>query len=129
MNNYNISAMILNNVQYNFSKPEKKNIAISVDDCIKVVEINENQAVLNVERTLSFDVKANFFIKIYYEVEIDHGEPIVKQEVINALRDKSLNLTAVYSKISLLISQITNMCPFGVLITPPGFDTKKASIE
>ena len=128
MSNYNISRLILENVQYNFTKPDRKDISISVSDNIKVIEIHENEAVLDVERTLYFDSRTESFVKVNYEIVVKHDEAIVKQDLLDALSNKNINLTAVYSKASLLISQITNMSPFGVIITPPSFDPKNINI-
>ncbi len=128
MSNYNISRLILENVQYNFTKPDRKDISISVNDYIKVIEIHENEAILNVERTLYFDFRTESFVKVNYEIIVKCDEAIVKQDLLDALSSKNINLTVVYSKASLLISQITNMSPFGVIITPPSFDPKTINI-
>ena len=128
MSNYYISRLVLENVQYNFTKPDRKDISISVSDSIKVIEINENEAVLDVERVLFFDSKTESFVKVNYEIVVKYDEVIVKQDLLDALSNKKINLTVIYSKASLLISQITNMSPFGVIITPPSFDPKSINI-
>lgn len=128
MSNYNISRLILENVQYIFTKPDRKDISISVSDNIRVIEIHENEAVLDVERALYFDSRTESFVKVNYEIVVKYDEAIVKQDLIDALSDRNIDLTVVYSKASLLISQITNMSPFGVIITPPSFDPKSINI-
>lgn len=128
MSNYNISRLILENVQYNFTKPDRKDISISVSDNIKVIEIHENEAILNVERALYFDSRTESFVKVNYEIVVKCDEAILKQDLLDALSSKNINLTMVFSKASLLISQITNLSPFGVIITPPSFDSKNINI-
>lgn len=128
MSNYNISRLILENVQYNFTKPDRKDISISVSDNIKVIEIHENEAILNVERALYFDSRTESFVKVNYEIVVKCDEDILKQDLLDALSSKNINLTIVFSKASLLISQITNLSPFGVIITPPSFDSKNINI-
>lgn len=124
MSNYNISRLFLENVQYKFTKPDRKDISISLIDNIKVVEIHENEAILNVERTLNFDARAESFVKVNYEIVVKNDNVIEKQDLTGALSNKKINLTIVYSRASLLISQITSMSPFGVIITPPSYDSK-----
>lgn len=128
MSNYNISRLILENVQYNFTKPDRKDISISASDNIKVIEIHENEAILNVERALYFDSRTESFVKVNYEIVVKCDEAILKQDLLDALSSKNINLTIVFSKASLLISQITNLSPFGVIITPPSFDSKNINI-
>lgn len=129
MNNYNISALILRGVQYHFTKPEKKDISISLKDSIKITGIISNEAILAITRELCFGPQADSFVKINYEVVVDQNKPVAKQELLDALVQKNTNLAMVYSKISLLISQITSMSPFGVIVTPPNYDPKKADIQ
>ena len=129
MNNYNISALILRGVQYQFTKPEKKDISITVNDSIKIVGILNNEATLDITRELCFGPNTNSFVRINYEVVVAQNEPVAKQELVDALVQRNTNLAMVYSKISLLISQITNMSPFGVIVTPPSYDPRRADIQ
>lgn len=125
MNNYNISGLILKEVRYNFTKPERKTLTISVNDDIEIIGLFENQATLEVKRTLYFDSKNESFVIVSYEVMVEHNEAITKDDLLEALKNRSINLVAVYSKISLLISQITNMSPLGAIVTPPSYDNGK----
>lgn len=129
MKNYKISRLFLKNVQYNFTMPDKKDIAISINDVIKIIEINGNEALLEVGRNLCFGPKTESFVKTNYEVVIECNENIEKQELFDALNNKNINLTVVYSKTSLLISQITNMSPFGVIVTSPNYEVQKVNIK
>ncbi len=129
MNNYRIINHTLKSVQYNFIKPDIKSISLAVIDSIDICEIDANKAIFNFNRELSFGENTNSFVKIGYEVIIESEENISKENLIEAIRNDKFKLTAILSKVSLLISEITNLCPFGTLILAPTFDTQKISIK
>lgn len=130
MNHYKIVRLVLKNIEYHFSKPDASEIFVSIQDDIEILEINENEAKLNVERKLSFDTQKNSFINVNYEIAVECDEPIVKKNLQDEINSNhTLNLTVVYSKISLLISQITSMSPFGVIVTPPKFNPQNINVR
>lgn len=129
MTNYNISNLLLTNINYNFTKPDKSRINVCVNDAIKIHKINDKQVDLFVSRVLNFGENTNTYLNIVYEVSLEFSKEMSKEETINLLAKKTSGLTPVFSKISLLISQITNSSPFGVIVTPPIYDPKEAIIE
>lgn len=129
MNNYKLTSIMLKNVQYNFTNPDRKLISLSVYDSIKICEIFDNQAILQVNRELSYGEKTDSYIRIFYEVSITNDEAVSKDNLSESLKNKSINLSSVFSKISLLISEITNLGVFGPLVTAPNYDPEKINIE
>lgn len=129
MSNYNISALILKEVIYNFKKPEIKALTISVKDNIEIVGIFEKQAILEVKRTLCFDSQCESYVTVCYEVILEHDGVITNDILSQALKNRTINLITAYSKMSLLISQITNMSPLGAIVTPPNFDNENIEIK
>ena len=129
MNNYKLTSILLKNVQYNFTNPDRKLISLSVYDSIKICEIFDNQAILQVNRELSYGEKTDSYIRISYEVSVANDEAVSKDNLSESLKNKSINLSSVFSKISLLISEITNLGVFGPLVTAPNYDPEKINIE
>ncbi len=129
MNNYKLSGLTLKKVHYNFAKPDRNEISVSVQDSINILEIRENETILDVSRVLSLGPKTDTFVKVGFEVVIECDNPIEKQNIIDALKSKSISLVMVFSKASLLISQTTSMSPFGVIVTPPSYDPKVTEIQ
>lgn len=127
MYKYNIRKQILNNVQYNFATPRPETLQVTIQDDISIVEINENKATLSVSRKMQFDRDGDTYIKTNYEVGLECNELINKKELQNAIINKHINLAIVFSKISLIISNITSMTPFGAIVTPPSYDLKPAN--
>lgn len=128
MSNYNIIGLVLKEVKYNFAKPERKTLTISVNDGIEIIGILENQAILEVKRTLYFDQKKESYVDVSYEVILEHNGIITNENLLESLKNRTINLVTAYSKISLLISQITNMSPLGAIVTPPNYDNEKISV-
>ncbi len=126
---YNISTMYLTGIDYRFTKPDSRLINISVNDIIKIASIHDKQVDIVISRTLDFGEKADTYVNIAYEVSLDCSAEMTKESAAALLMNSSDGLTPVLSKISLLISQITNSSPFGVIITPPGYDSDEITIE
>lgn len=128
MSDFNITNAILKNVQYNFENLNGRDITISIDDSIEIIGIDDNEAELNVSRALSVKPESNVYIKISYTVSIKNSEKFTRDTILENLRTKAINLIGVYSKISLLMTQITNLSPFGTIVTPPTYEPKIAKI-
>ncbi len=128
MSNFNISNVVLKNVQYNFANPDRKSISISVNDIIEVLEVDETNALLKVVRELSLGPDTDSYVRINYEVSVENEEMLTKAIILEALRNKTIGLVGVFSKISLLMSQVTNLSPFGIIVTPPTFNPEKTNI-
>lgn len=129
MKKYHINNLTLINSEYKFTKPDPKLISISVDDSIRVVEIQDQEVVLCVSRELNFGNGTDSFIKVEYEVNLESKGNETTESVIAALTAGVSELSVVFSKVSLLISQLTQASPFGVLVTAPNYNPKKAHIS
>ena len=121
----------LNNINFNFEKPEKNGyIDIEIIDKIKIIEINNDIVDFNVIRDLKFKSLVNSYIHVVFESSIKSTEIITKEEFIEAVKkDVSMISGAVFTKISLLIANVTNMSPLGTIITPPVYNMKEIEIE
>lgn len=128
MKKFYISNLTLVSSEYKFSKPDPKLISIAVNDTIKVVAIQEKDIALNVARVLDFGKGTDSFIKVEYEVNLESKCSETKESVLAALNDGVSELSVAFSKISLLVSQLTQASPFGVLVTAPNYNPKKTSI-
>lgn len=124
MNKFELSNMMLTKVKYNFTKPDVELISVSINDKINVLNISENKALLDVSRELSFGPETNSYVSVNYEVIIESDELITKESLNKAIEENKLGLVSVYAKMSLLISQITNCSPFGIIVTPPNYRIK-----
>lgn len=129
MKKYHINNLTLINSVYRFTKPDPKLISITVDDTIRVVEIQEKEIVLCIARELNFGEGTESFIKVEYEVNLESKDSETKESVLAALNAGASELSVAFSKISLLVSQLTQASPFGVLVTAPNYNPKKAKIS
>lgn len=129
MKKYYINNLTLVSSEYKFTKPDPKLISIDVYDTIKVIEIHEKGVVLSVVRELNFGEGTNSFIKVEYEANLESKSSETKENILAALNAGISELSVVFSKISLLISQLTQASPFGVLVTAPTYNPKKAQIS
>ena len=129
MKKYHINNLTLINSVYRFTKPDPKLISITVDDTIRVVELQEKEIVLCIARELNFGEGTDSFIKVEYEVNLESKDSETKETILTALTACISELSVAFSKISLLISQLTQASPFGVLVTAPNYNPKKAQIS
>ena len=129
MKKYHINNLTLINSVYRFTKPDPKLISITVDDTIRVVELQEKEIVLCIARELNFGEGTDSFIKVEYEVNLESKDSETKETILTALTAGISELSVAFSKISLLISQLTQASPFGVLVTAPNYNPKKAQIS
>lgn len=129
MKKYHINNLTLINSVYKFTKPDPKLISITVDDTIKIIEIQEKEIVLCIARELNFGEGTGSFIKVEYEVNLESKGSETKETVLAALTAGVSELSVAFSKISLLVSQLTQASPFGVLVTAPNYNPKKAQIS
>lgn len=128
MKKYHINNLTLINSVYRFTKPDPKLISITVDDTIRVIEIQEKEIVLCIARELNFGEGTDSFIKVEYEVNLESKDSETKETILAALTAGVSELSVAFSKISLLISQLTQASPFGVLVTAPNYNPKKVCI-
>lgn len=119
MNNAKITSMTLTSVRYIFTSLNKKSITVSIDDQVEVKEIAEEQATLRISRELKFGDHEECTIAVEYEATLESSENLSKEMVVDHIKSDNFGITTVYSKISLLISELTNASPFGVIVTPP----------
>lgn len=127
MSEFNVSSISLNNAQYNFCANEKA-MKISVNDSVEIVAILKNKALLKVMRDLTLGSDNDSYVRISCEVVIEHDEELTKEIIISSLRNGSIVLVGAFSKISLLMSQITNISPIGTIITPPTYNPERINV-
>ncbi len=116
-----ITNITLSNVEYNFIplEDDTKPINIETIDKININEINKSSVSLNVERMLKFTPFDNTYVKVVYTSQIELNEELSKDSIIDCIRKEKIQLNEVLASISLMVSQLTNMSPFGVLISAP----------
>ncbi len=125
----NVKSILVNSL-YNFNREAVKKGAIEVaySDKIIIKTIFNDKIMCDIERSVNLGISDDSIIKVVFEVIIAIDEPIQKQEFVEDIKKGISALSNVYSKVSLLISEISNMSPFGAIITPPIYD-KKIIIE
>lgn len=129
MNNCKISNFILKKLEYDFEDLDRKSISIFIGECIKIVEIDDKKALLNVTRELRLGKETESFLKICYDVLVENDQIITKNDLLTMIKNKGIDLIPVFSKISLLISQVTNLSPLGVIVTPPNYNSERVMVE
>ena len=121
----------LKEITYNLDEPEKDGmIDIDVFDKIEILEIKEDIITFNVIRNLKFKPLAESYINVVFRTSIKTTDLMNKQQFIDSVKKGIAILNAaVYSKISITISNITNYSVLGPIITSPIYNTKEIEIE
>lgn len=119
------------NIEYNFQEPQKDGyIELEIKDEIEINEMTDEYIKTSAIRKLIFKNIENTFLNVTFDMNIKISKPITKDCFIEKIKNgKGIISANVYSKISLLISNITNMCPLGTIITPPTYDAKEIIIK
>lgn len=105
-----------------------KSAELEINDSISVEKIKKETANLIVSRTINFTPLVNAYVKVAYSVNLVSDGEIDKEQLKNDLKEEIMILSNVYSRISLLISQITNEGMFGAVITPPMYEGKQVEL-
>lgn len=129
MKKYRIINLTLTDSVYHFAKPDPKLISITLNDSVRVIEIQEKEITLCVKRELNFGDGTDSCVSVEYEVRLESKIVETKESVLEALNAGVSELSVVFSRISLLVSQLTQASPIGVLVTAPNYNPKKAHIS
>ena len=128
--NYKSMNGFLVKLDYNFE--ELKNlttISIETKDIIRLNEVSDKSINFSVKRNMVFTPFTNTYIKVEFNVTTDLTSPINKETFFEDIKTGLPQLTSIFSKISLVISELTNMSPFGALITSPMYNNKEVLLE
>lgn len=112
-------SMILLSLEYVFTKPDIDKVLISVSDDIQIQKIDRDIVVLHLIRVLDYGPETGSFIKVTYELAIKGSKEWNKNSIRQYCNSDAPEIQRAYAKISLLLSDITNESPFGVMVTPP----------
>ena len=116
--------------EFNYEKEENVNsVEIAFDDKLILNKIEENKIRAKLQRNLSFKPLVQTYVKVYYELTIETASEINKDTFFADIRKGIPLLANVFSRTSLVISQLTNASVFGPVITPPGYDNQKIELE
>ena len=120
---------VLTNATYNFEKEEGElQISINTTDTISIEKISEKSFVVLASRKLCFEPLSNTYIQVTYEVQIGTNEKESVAGITQAIKEGNSAFGAIFTKASLLISQITNEGAFGPIITVPMYNPKTVEI-
>ena len=120
---------VLTNATYNFEKAEGElQISIHTTDTISIEKISEKRGVVLASRKLCFEPLSNTYIQVTYEVQIGTNEKESVAGITQAIKEGNSTFGAIFTKASLLISQITNEGAFGPIITVPMYNPKTVEI-
>ena len=128
--NYKSMNGFLVKLDYNFE--ELKNLTtinIETKDIIRLNEVSDKSINFSVKRNMVFTPFTNTYIKVEFNVTTDLTSPINKETFFEDIKTGLPQLTSIFSKISLVISELTNMSPFGALITSPMYNNKEVLLE
>ena len=121
--------VVLTNAIYNFEKAEGElQISINTTDTISIEKISEKSFVVLASRKLCFEPLSNTYIQVTYEVQIGTNEKESVAGITQAIKEGNSAFGAIFTKASLLISQITNEGAFGPIITVPMYNPKTVEI-
>lgn len=102
----------------------KEKIKIGISDSISIDTITDEAITLVVKRNININEESNQFVTVSFEVVIGTQKIQTIEEIKEDIKSGMQILSSVYSRISLLLAQITQMSPIGSMITPPFYDAK-----
>ena len=117
----------LNKVLFEFLEPSSENdpgIQVVTKDYINILTKNREFMNIVLGRDISFEPSGLFLINVSFEItwktkDKEAVQSATNEEIIQAmLKEKTAFLSNMYSRISLLISQITSTIGVPPLITP-----------
>lgn len=116
--------------QFNFNVT-KKISQISVDQADEIVigKIQEHHFGLIITRRLSLSQVDQVLAEATFDVRINTENTETASSITDKVKDGMPILGNVFSRISLVISQITSQSPYGPIITVPAYDKNKVAIR
>ena len=115
--------------QFNFNVVKKANqISVDQTDEIIIGKIYEHYFELSVTRRLSLSQTGQILVQATFNVRIDTENTENVDSITEKIRGDLPMLVNVFSRISLVISQMTSHSQYGPLITVPAYDKNKISI-
>ena len=118
------------NAQFNFNVA-KKTSQISIDQIDEIVirKIQEHHFGLVITRRLSISQIDQVLAEAVFNVRIDTDNTETVSSITQKIKDGMPILGNVFSRISLVISQITSQSPYGPVITVPSYDKNKVILR
>ena len=121
--------VVLMNATYNFEKVDGElQISLNTTDTISIEKVLEKSFIVYVSRRLWFEPMSNTYVQVAYEVQIATNEKESVAGITQAIKEGNSAFGAIFTKASLLISQITNESAFGPIITVPMYNPKTVEI-
>ena len=121
--------VVLMNATYNFEKVDGElQISLNTTDTISIEKVLEKSFIVYVSRRLWFEPMSNTYVQVAYEVQISTNEKESVAGITKAIKEGNSAFGAIFTKASLLISQITNESAFGPIITVPMYNPKTVEI-
>ena len=121
--------VVLMNATYNFEKVDGElQISLNTTDTISIEKVLEKSFIVYVSRKLWFEPMSNTYVQVTYEVQIATNEKESVAGITKAIKEGNSAFGAIFTKASLLISQITNESAFGPIITVPMYNPKTVEI-
>ena len=121
--------VVLMNATYNFEKVDGElQISLNTTDTISIEKVLEKSFIVYVSRRLWFEPMSNTYVQVAYEVQIATNEKESVAGITTAIKEGNSAFGAIFTKASLLISQITNESAFGPIITVPMYNPKTVEI-
>ena len=108
---------------------QKSPLAINVEDRIIVDEINEKKVIMSVSRKLFSSDNNKILVDVKFSVYLDLTAKVDFNELKKAIYEGMPLLSNVFSRISVVISAITNYSLLGPVVTVPNYDNNKVIVE
>ena len=84
---------------------------------------------MDITRNLMLTEGKQVMTSVTFEVILETESKITTDELKTAIRNELSILNDVFSRISLAISQTTNLSPFGPIVTMPAYEKEKVIIN
>ena len=122
----------LSNIDFAFIEPRKEEtINVKISDKISIIEIKDDSIDFYASRKLDFENLNNSHLEVKFKTTILLNDTINKNEFEDILKSNNNNLLSgmVFSKISLIISNLSSQSTLGIIVTPPFYNTKELQID
>ena len=115
----NINIKNEGNVHYN----------VTLEDIVEVVEIVEKEIVMKITRNLKFVPGADMHLAVTYIATLQTKYNVTKDEFESDIKQGMPILNNVFSRIALVIGELTNQTILGPILTIPAYNMKEIVLK
>ena len=121
---------LLNKANYHYNPdPNNRRVTLNIEDKVSIDEISDKKIMMIVSRKLFSSNTENLLVEVEFCVNFETTSSFSVQELEDSIHMGTPLLSNVFSRISVVISSMTNYSIWGPIVTKPDYDKDKIIIE